>query len=159
MTDHEPARTTRSRAAVENDEAKAAVRSGDPVDDNSIIAAVREGAAPSYPSDALTIDENTGAPVLSSASLPQLTMPELNGLAPDDVVVPEGDPAIYGVDEDADEVPATVRAVDRAKRVAEEYLDASASEVRTGKAAAKRAAKDKEDDAKDAPKATPVHKD
>ena len=152
MTQH--ARSETSTRKVENDLAKDVKQARGPADEDSIVEAVREGAAPSYESDAQWVDED-GNVVLSPTSLPQLTMPELQGLSPDDVVVPEeGDPALYGIDEDADENPVTRKSTERGQKVAEKFLDDTTdTSGRSGQRAKKddKAARDakKDDDKKD----------
>jgi hypothetical protein len=74
-----------------------------PADENPIIAGVRAGAAPSYDSGAMLVDENNVVQ-LQPASLPQLTMPELHGL--EEPVVPEGDPTVYGLPAVEGDAPA-----------------------------------------------------
>ena len=150
MTDHDT-----SARKVENDAAKASAPAS-PADENPVVAAVTEGAAPSYASDAITVDPDTGVVSLSSASLPQLTMPELQGLSPDDIVVPEeGDPALYGIDEEAEVTPALEAQVQRGKDVAEKNLSFSTRMSDASRDAADRAAVGDNDDPDDNALATP----
>ena len=158
MTDHDTAARGTSRAAVENDEAKARVQAS-PADENPVIQAVTEGAAPSYASDAINVDPDTGIVSLSSASLPQLTMPELQGLTPDDIVVPEeGDPALYGIDEEAEVPDALSAQVQRGKDVAEKNLSFSTRMSDASRKSADKASRADNDDPDDNALASPSAK-
>jgi hypothetical protein len=86
----------------------------------TVIEAVREGAAPSYPSDAFEVDD-AGVTALQPASMPQYTMPEMNGVY--DPVVPEDLEDVYGMDVvrdrlEADQLKNEER---RSKREAENF--------------------------------------